>query len=61
MGLLVFPIRVFGMLQVPDRAAAAYFRKSFEIVLGRRRSGQPFQCPRVPRVIAGGRIAFLME
>src|SRR6266849_5689139 len=46
----VFPIRVFRMFQVPQRAAAPHDRDGFEVVFGRRRGGGPLERPRIPRI-----------
>ena len=51
--LFKFPIRVFGMLQVPERAAAAHFRKLFEVVFRWRRGGSPLERPCIPGVVPG--------
>src|SRR3989441_5528127 len=55
--LLVLPIRVFWVFQVPERAAAAHHRQRLEVVLRRRRGRGPFERPGVPGVIARRRTA----
>ena len=50
--LLVLPIGVFRMFQVPQRPAAVDGRDFFEVVRRRRRGGRPFQRPGVPRIVA---------
>src|ERR1700722_4521627 len=53
MALLVLPVGIFGMLQVPQRAAAPDFRNRREIVGRRRGSSGPFERPRIPWIAAG--------
>src|SRR5258707_14691007 len=48
---LVFPIRIFRMFQVPERAGAEHCGNGLEVVLRRRRRGGPLERPRIPRVI----------
>src|SRR5215471_17829072 len=49
----VSPVRVFRMLDVPQRTPASHIGQFGEIVFGRRRSNAPFKRPRIPRIIAG--------
>src|SRR5262245_25570854 len=49
--LLVLPVRVFRVFQVPERSAAAHFGRRFKVVFRRWRSRGPFERPGVPRVI----------
>src|SRR5580704_19306602 len=51
--LLVPPVWIFRMLQVPQRPAALYLRSDREVVRGRRRIGRPFERPSVPRIDPG--------
>src|SRR5579863_6859692 len=53
MTLLVMPIRVFGMLQVPQRPPASDLRKPGEVVRRRWRTGGPFERPRIPGIVPG--------
>src|SRR5262249_33818609 len=55
--LLVLPIRVFGVFQVPERAAAAHYRQRLEVVLRRRRGRGPSERAGDPGVIARQRTA----
>src|SRR5215469_18813668 len=50
--LLILPIRVSGMLQIPEGTATMNRRYLREIVLGRRRRRGPFERPRIPRIFA---------
>src|ERR1700677_2151081 len=52
--LLILPIRVLGMFDVPQRPAAVNRRDICEIIFRRWRSSCPFEGPRVPRVLACG-------
>src|SRR5690606_2791337 len=52
---LVAPVRVLGMLEIPQRAPARHLGQLGEVVRGRRRGHRPLKRPRVPRVVAGGR------
>src|SRR5258708_30185408 len=51
--LLVLPVRILRMLDVPKRPPALHFRSDRKVV--RRRWGRcrPFQRPRIPRIVAG--------
>src|SRR5262249_50961079 len=49
--LLVLPVRVFRVFQVPERAAAVNFGQRFKVVFRRRRGRGPFGRPGVPRII----------
>src|SRR5258708_33614647 len=49
--LLIPPVRVVRVFQVPQRATAVHGRNHFKVVRGRRRRRGPFQRPGVPRVI----------
>src|SRR5215510_13782213 len=51
--LVVLPIRIVGVLEVPERSAASHDRNRCEVVGRRRRTGGPFQRPRVPGIVAG--------
>src|ERR1700728_4408489 len=53
MALLVLPVGVFGMLQVPQGTAALDFRNRREIVGWRRRRSGPFERPRIPWIAPG--------
>src|SRR5262249_61955048 len=50
---LVLPVRVVGVLEVPQRPPAAHLRDLLEVVPRRRRRRHPLQRPGVPRVVAG--------
>src|SRR5208283_2891708 len=50
--LLVSPIRIGGVFQVPKRTAALHYRDLDEIVLRGWRRGRPFERPRVPWIIS---------
>src|SRR5580698_1444669 len=52
-GLLVPPVWIFRMLQVPQRASALYLRRDREVVRGRRRIGRPFERPCIPGIAPG--------
>src|SRR5580704_18998153 len=52
-GSFVLPVRIVRMFQVPQRAAAADYRRRRKVVLGRRRSRRPFERPRVPGIVTG--------
>src|SRR5215472_11543574 len=45
-------IRIFRMLQVPQRATTRYRGNLREVVFGRRRRRRPFERPGIPRIIA---------
>src|SRR5260221_4423618 len=49
---LVPPVRVFRVLEIPERPPALHHRQGGEVVGGRRRADRPFQGPRGPRVVA---------
>src|SRR6516165_8949546 len=49
---LVFPVRIFRMLDVPQRPAAPHLRQNREVVVGGRRRSCPLERPRIPRIIA---------
>src|SRR6185437_6732743 len=51
--LLIPPVRIFRMLEVPKRPPALHFRNGREVVCGWRRRSRPFQSPGVPWIIAG--------
>src|SRR5262245_55771940 len=51
--LLVMPVGVLGMLQVPQRAAALHHRQDGEVVRRWRRVRRPFERPSIPRVATG--------
>jgi hypothetical protein len=51
--LLVMPIGIFRMLQVPQRPAAPDLGDLREVVRRRRRSGGPFERPRIPGIAPG--------
>src|SRR5438270_6505141 len=53
MRLLECRIRIFRMLQIPQRAAARHLRLDGEVVRGRRRGRGPFEGPRIPGVGTG--------
>src|SRR5262250_407501 len=48
---LVFPVRIFRMLDVPQRPAAPHLRQDREVVVGRWRRSCPLERPRIPRVV----------
>ena len=48
----VLPVRIVGMLQIPQRPAAAHHRQRREVVGGRRRGRRPLERPGVPRIVA---------
>src|SRR5215472_9462433 len=48
---LVLPVRIFRMLDVPQRPAAPHLRQNREVVVGRRRRSCPLERPRIPRII----------
>src|SRR5271165_4154409 len=50
--LLVLPVRIFRMLQVPQRTAAAHHRLFREVIVRRRRTRAPLQRPRIPRIVS---------
>src|SRR5580704_11078682 len=50
---LIAAIGIFRMLQVPQGAAARDGRNGRKVIRRGRRTGGPFQCPRVPRVVTG--------
>src|SRR6267142_4052604 len=50
----VLPIRIFRMLEVPERPPALHRGEAREVVFRRRRGGGPFQGPRVPWIAPGG-------
>src|SRR5277367_369085 len=52
--LLVLPIRIFWVLDVPERAPAFYDRNSGKVVLHWRRTRGPLERPRVPRIVSCG-------
>ena len=49
----VLPVRIVGMLEVPQRAAAAHHRIGREVIRRRRRGRGPLQRPRIPWIVAG--------
>src|SRR5271157_2401558 len=49
--LLVLPVRIFGMLQVPQRTTAPNHGNLDEVVVWRRRANSPLQRPRIPRIV----------
>src|SRR5580704_6754060 len=51
--LFIFPIRIFGVLEIPKRAPAAHHGCRRKVVIGRRRTGGPLQRPRIPRIVPG--------
>src|SRR5262245_4022526 len=50
--LLVAAVRVFGMLEIPQRPPEGADRDGGEVVGRRRRAGGPLERPRVPRIVA---------
>src|SRR5258708_28953236 len=50
--LLVLPIRVFRMLDIPKRPAALDFGNDRKVISRRWRRCRPFQRPRVPRIVS---------
>src|SRR5271168_4472394 len=53
--LLVLPVRILRMLQIPKRATAANCGNRLEIIFGRRRGRCPFESPCVPRIVTRDR------
>jgi hypothetical protein len=51
---LVLPVRIFWVLDVPERAPAFDDGNSGEVVFHRRRTRGPFERPRVPRIVSCG-------
>src|SRR5260370_37079043 len=49
--LFIFPIRIVGMLHVPERPAAVDGRDILEVVGRRRRRRGPFQSPGLPGIV----------
>src|SRR4051812_37583408 len=49
----VTAVRIFRMLQVPERPAALDDGDRRKVVRRRRRGDRPFERPRVPRIVAG--------
>src|SRR5262245_7447622 len=47
---LVAAVRIFRMLQVPERPPARDRRHGREVVGGRRRAHRPFERPGIPRI-----------
>src|ERR1700727_2379157 len=52
--LLVLPIRIVGMLEIPERSPALHFWNRSEVVCRRRRIRGPFESPGIPRIVSGG-------
>src|SRR5580700_5293114 len=50
--LLVLPIRIFGMFQVPQWATATHYGNLRKVIFGRRRRCTPLQRPCIPGVVA---------
>src|SRR5215471_17470131 len=50
--LLIPPVRIFRMLDIPKWPPALHFRNYGKVVYGWRRRSRPFQGPRVPWIIA---------
>src|SRR3954469_17421709 len=50
--LFVPPVGVFRMLEIPQWSAAPDNRNDSVVVFRGRRTCRPFQCPRVPWIIA---------
>src|SRR5215472_15712501 len=50
--LLILPVRIFRMFQIPQRTAAAHHRDPCKVVIWRRGTRTPLQCPSVPWVVA---------
>ena len=50
---LVAAVRIFRMLQIPQRPPARDHRNRREVVGRRRRARRPFERPGVPRIVAG--------
>src|SRR5262245_10949367 len=51
--VLILPVRVVGVLDVPQRSPASHHGDLLEVVRRRRRRRRPLQRPGVPRVVAG--------
>src|ERR1700683_2002751 len=49
---LVLPVRIFWVLDVPERAPAFGDGNSGEVVFHRRRTCGPFECPGVPGIVS---------
>src|ERR1700688_2807389 len=48
--LLVMPVGIFGVLQIPQWTAAFYFRNDCKVIGGRGRSRGPLEGPGIPRI-----------
>src|SRR3974390_327038 len=48
----IVAVRIFGMLEIPERAATLDRGDDGKIVGGRRRANGPFEGPSVPRIVA---------
>src|SRR5215467_13137629 len=48
---LVFPVRIFRMLDVPQRPAAPHLRQNRDVVVGGRRRSCPLERPRITRIV----------
>src|SRR6516225_6211992 len=48
---LVFPVRIFRMLDVPKRPAAPHLRQNREVVVGGWRRSCPLERPCIPRIV----------
>src|SRR6266852_621324 len=53
MTLLVLPIGIFRMLEIPQRPAALHLGDGCEVVRWRRRSGRPLERPCIPGIAPG--------
>src|SRR6516164_9121954 len=50
---LVLPVRIFRMLDVPQRPAAPHLWQNRKVVVGGRRRCCPLERPRIPRIVVG--------
>src|SRR5258708_10619351 len=53
MSLLVLPIGIFRMLEIPQRPSALHLRNGCEVVCWRRRSRGPLERPCIPGIASG--------
>jgi hypothetical protein len=51
---LIFPVRIFRVLDVPEGAPAFHDRNLSKVVLHRRRTRGPLERPSIPGIISCG-------
>src|ERR1700733_10854848 len=51
--LLVMPVGIFGMLQIPQWTAAFYFWNDCKVIRRRGRGRGPLESPGIPRIASG--------